>query len=157
MQRVTISIDEALAETFDGLVKDQGYQNRSEAVRDVVRKAIEASRLEVADGEGCIANLSYVCDHRTRDIAARLARIAHDHHDLIVSSNQVPLDHESSFVSTFLKGPISAVRKLSDHIRAERGVRFGAVNVVSVEPNDDHEGADDHRHVGHAHLSPRPG
>ena len=37
MQRVTISIDEALGEAFDQLIAEQGYQSRSEAMRDLVR------------------------------------------------------------------------------------------------------------------------
>lgn len=31
MRRLTISVDDDLADTFDRLVKDKGYENRSEA------------------------------------------------------------------------------------------------------------------------------
>jgi CopG family nickel-responsive transcriptional regulator len=157
MQRVTISIDESLAEAFDDLVEATGYQNRSEAVRDLVRRAVEARRLEIAPGAHCVASLSYVYDDRTRDIAHRLARIAHDNHDLVVSTTQVPLDHETCFASTILKGPTRAVQALSDRIRAERGVRFGDINLISVDPNDSHADDGGHRHHGHAHLSPHRG
>ena len=157
MQRVTISIEESLAEAFDELVCETGYQNRSEAVRDLVRQAVEERRLASAPGAYCVASLSYVYDYRTRDIANRLARIAHDNHDLVVSTTQVPLDHETCFASTILKGSTDAVRALSDHIRAERGVRFGDINLISVDPNDSHPGGDGHQHHGHAHLSPHRG
>lgn len=157
MQRVTISLDEALADSFDALAKEQGYQNRSEAVRDLVRQAVEARRLEAASGVSCVANLSYIYDHRTRDIASRLTQIGHANHDLIVSTLQVPLDHETCFASMILKGPEAAVRTLADGIRAERGVRFGKINVITVDPNDHHDHSGDHHHHGHAHLSPHPG
>jgi len=157
MQRVTISIEESLAEAFDELVSETGYQNRSEAVRDLVRQAVDGRRLESAPGAHCVAGLSYVYDYRTRDIANRLAQIAHDNHDLVVSTTQVPLDHETCFASTILKGSTSAVRALSDRIRAERGVRFGDINLISVDPNDSHASGDGHQHHGHAHLSPHRG
>jgi CopG family nickel-responsive transcriptional regulator len=157
MQRVTISIDESLADTFDELVSETGYQNRSEAVRDLVRQAVEGRRLETAPGAYCVASLSYVYDYRTRDIANRLAQIAHDNHDLVVSTTQFPLDHETCFASTILKGSTSAVRALADRIRAERGVRFGDINLISVDPNDSHPGEGGHQHHGHAHLSPHRG
>jgi CopG family transcriptional regulator, nickel-responsive regulator len=157
MQRVTISIEEPLAEAFDKLVSETGYQNRSEAVRDLVRQAVEERRLEAAPGAYCVASLSYVYDYRTRDIASRLAQIGHDNHDLVVSTTQVPLDHETCFASTILKGSTEAVRALSDRIRAERGVRFGAINLISVDPNDSHSHAGGHQHHGHAHLSPHRG
>ena len=157
MLRVTISLDETLAVSFDALAKEQGYQNRSEAVRDLVRKAVEARRLEAASGISCVANLSYIYDHRTRDIAGRLTQIGLDNHHLIVSTVQVPLDHETCFASTILKGSATAVRTLTDGICAERGVRFGKINVISVDPNDRHDCSSDHHHDGQAHLSPHPG
>lgn len=55
MQRVTISLDEALAPAIDHLAKEQGYQNRSEAVRDPVRQAVEAKQLEATSGTGFAA------------------------------------------------------------------------------------------------------
>jgi CopG family nickel-responsive transcriptional regulator len=157
MQRVTISIEESLAGTFDDLVAETGYQNRSEAVRDLVRQAVETRRLQTAPGVFCVASLSYVYDYLTRDIASRLARIAHDNHDLVVSITQFPLDHATCFVSAILKGPTGAVRALAGRIRAERGVRFGDINLISVEPNETHAESDGHRHHGHAHLSPHRG
>jgi CopG family nickel-responsive transcriptional regulator len=157
MQRVTISLDEALAGAFDELTKDAGYQSRSEAVRDLVRKAVEARRLESAGATSCVANLSYIYDHRTRGLAGRLTELGNDNHDLVVSTTQVPLDHETSFASTILQGPSPAVRALAEGIGAERGVRFAKLNLVSVDPNDHHHGRHDHQHDGHAHLSPHPG
>jgi CopG family nickel-responsive transcriptional regulator len=157
MQRVTISIEESLAEAFDELVFETGYQNRSEAIRDLVRRAVEKRRLEAADSAYCVASLSYVYDYQIRDIAGRLAQIVHDNHDLVVSTTQAPLDHETCFASTILKGSTGSVRALSDQIRAERGVRFGDINLVSVDPNDNHAGGGGHQHHGHAHLSPHRG
>lgn len=37
MQRVTVSLDLRIAPLFDAMLKEQGYQTRSEAVRDLVR------------------------------------------------------------------------------------------------------------------------
>lgn len=157
MQRVTVSLDALIAPLFDQVVRDQGYQSRSEAVRDLVRQAVEARRLEAAVATHCVANLSYVYNHRTRALAQRLLDMQHANHDLVVSTTHVILDHVSSFETMILKGPTDAVRALADAIRAERGVRFGAINLISVEPNDNHDGPDAHHHHGHDHASPHPG
>ena len=45
MQRLTMSVDDELAEAFDDLVKRKGYVNRSEAFRDLVRRELDESRL----------------------------------------------------------------------------------------------------------------
>lgn len=157
MQRVTVSLDEETALQFDQLTKEQGYMSRSEAVRDLVRQAIETKRLQSGAGTYCVANLSYIYNHRIRALAQRLLDMQHEHHDLVVSTTHAALDHVSSFETMILKGPTAAVRALTDTITAERGVRFGMLNLISADPNDAHKDLADHRHHhGHqdAHVSP---
>lgn len=153
MQRITISLDETLATAFDEMAATQGYQSRSEALRDVVRNAVEAQRLERRDGD-CVANLSYVYSHEVRALAQRLVDIGHEHHDLVVATTHVHLDHENCLESMMLKGSTVKVRALANAIRAERGVRFGELNLVSVSPAGAHthgEGSP------HEHLTPAQG
>ena len=152
MQRVTFSIDESLGQAFDDLIVGQGYESRSEAVRDLVRKAVDARRVEHTGGH-CVANLSYVYDHHTRVLAQRLVEIAHTHHDLIVSTMHVHLDHAHCLETTILKGETARVRAFADNLRAERGVAFGELNLISIDPADGHE-VPAHSHAGHAHLTP---
>ena len=40
MQRVTITLDDDLLETLDSLSQRRGYNNRSEAIRDILRSAL---------------------------------------------------------------------------------------------------------------------
>jgi CopG family transcriptional regulator, nickel-responsive regulator len=156
MQRVTVSLEETLAEAFDALVAEQGYGSRSEAVRDLVRKAIRDRRGETTEGD-CVANLSYVYSHHVRALAQRLTEISHEHHDLVVATFHIHLDHEHCLESTMLKGPTSQVRALADAIRAERGVRFGELNLIAVRPGGDHPAGFRHSHGPHEHLSPIEG
>jgi CopG family nickel-responsive transcriptional regulator len=98
MERVTVSLDDALAKEFDALVEQQHYANRSEAVRDLMRQAVEDRRQETSAG-ACVANLSYIFNHRERALAARLSELLHASHDLVVSATQILLDHEHSLAS----------------------------------------------------------
>lgn len=41
MERFTISLDDALASEFDALIAERGYDNRSEAVRDLLRAHLD--------------------------------------------------------------------------------------------------------------------
>jgi CopG family transcriptional regulator, nickel-responsive regulator len=132
MQRVTFSLDEDIAVDFDDLVRAQGYQSRSEAVRDLIRREVDSSRLQQTGDNLCVANLSYVYDHHTRALAGRLVALQHAHHELVVSTTHVHLDHDNCLESTILKGPIDAVRSLTDSIKAERGVHFATTNLVSM-------------------------
>lgn len=135
MERITISLDEALAREFDALIERRGYQNRSEAVRDLLRQHLETARQDAAAGSSghCVANLSYVYNHHARDLAERLTTLQHEHHDLTVATLHAHLDHDNCLESVILRGPTRAVRAFADALAAERGVRHGQINVVSVE------------------------
>jgi CopG family nickel-responsive transcriptional regulator len=151
MDRFTISLDEKLANAFDELIKERGYATRSEAVRDILRAHLQHSR-EQRDTKGsCVANLSYVYNHHERELSERLASIQHDHHDLTISTMHAHLDHEQCIETVMLKGPISQVREFAEAIIAERGVRHGQLNLVSVELGKLHS----HGSAAHRHLKPR--
>ena len=133
MRRLTISVDDTLAEQFDQLVQRKGYLNRSEAFRDLVRQKIEDDRVQTGTARHCIANLSYVYNHHERQLAARLAEEQHQHHELTVSSMHVHLDHENCMESVILRGVTSAVVQLADSLIAQTGVRHGHLNLVPAQ------------------------
>ncbi|HMV20658.1 MAG: nickel-responsive transcriptional regulator NikR [Betaproteobacteria bacterium] len=146
MERFTISLDESLARQFDALIAERGYGNRSEAVRDLIRGAIEGNRREDAKGS-CVACLSYVFNHHERELAERLTALQHDHHDLSVAAMHSHLDHENCLETVILRGPAAEVRRFADRLIAERGVRHGRINIIALEADHGHAHASGHRHV----------
>jgi CopG family nickel-responsive transcriptional regulator len=158
VERITISIDEGLAQEFDALIARRGYSNRSEAIRDLLRSHLEGARLGGETGTYCVANLSYVYNHHERDLAERLTELQHGHHDLTVATMHAHLDHESCLESVILKGPTRQVRAFADALVAERGVRHGQVNVVAVEVDHgrhSHGYAPRGKAAPHLHLKPK--
>ncbi|HVE50914.1 MAG TPA: nickel-responsive transcriptional regulator NikR [Casimicrobiaceae bacterium] len=155
MERITMSMDEALARDFDALVKDRGYTSRSEAMRDLLRREIEGHRQARDARSHCVASLSYVYNHHERKLSERLIEFQHQHHDLVVSSMHVHLDHEHCLESVVLKGPSAAVRAFAGQTEAERGVRHVKLNLITVTTGDSHYRIAPHKHAGHLHLIPR--
>lgn len=149
MERFTISLDESLARQFDALIRARGYANRSEAVRDMLRRELEDDRLAREDAPHCVASLSYVYNHHERRLAERLTDLQHHAHDLVVSAMHVHLDHDNCLETLFLRGHTEEVRAIAEKISAERGVRHAALNLVPVET----EAVP--RHVHHVHSRPR--
>ena len=152
MERFTISLDESLARQFDALIANRGYSNRSEAVRDLIRAAIEGDRQRDEPSGFCVANLSYVYNHHERELAERITGLQHDHHDLTVAALHSHLDHENCLESVILKGPTREVRQFADALVAERGVRHGKLNVIALEA--EHHHAHDEHGEAHVHLRP---
>lgn len=160
MQRFTISLDDKLAQAFDAWIGEHRYANRSEAVRDLFRAELERSSQQAEPAAHCVASLSYVVNRDELDVAQRLTTLHHDHHDLVISSLQVPLDHQHRMETLVLRGSAAVVRRFADRLCAERGVRHGKLNLISVELHQPHR----HSHDGqkksagaetpHVHLRP---
>lgn len=157
MERFTISLDSELAREFDRLIAERGYRNRSEAVRDLLRSQLEQSRQARNDGLHCVANLSYVYNHHERELADRLTAIQHQHHDLSVATLHTHLDHDNCLESVILQGLSASVRALADQLMAERGVRHGQLNLISVEARESsHAHGYAPRGAGRSHLHLKP-
>jgi CopG family nickel-responsive transcriptional regulator len=154
MQRITISLEDELSDALDAFLKARGYRSRSEGIRDLVRGAMTRPSEVGARHTHCVANLSYIYNHRVRTLASKLADFQHAHHDLIASTTLIHLDHDNSLESIMLRGQTQAVLAFSDLIGAERGVRSHHINLVGVAPHDHHDHVHDHHHSGHEHLSP---
>ena len=158
MQRITLSIDDELAAALDQHMKDHRYASRSEALRDILRDVQARQRLaadkSAAAGKGdgfCIATLSYVYDHETRDLGRRITQAQHKHHDLQVATMHVHLDHDSCLEVSVLRGPAKAVQAMADDTVSQRGVRHGQLHLVPAERVSGRHshggGSHDHEHL----------
>lgn len=154
MQRFTISLDNSLAVQFDALIAAKGYDNRSEAVRDLIRTQIDESFLEASKSDWCVASINYVYNHDDRTVAERVLSLQHDHHDLVITSLHTHLGHQDCLETVVLRGPVKAVRLFSQTLIALRGVRHGNIHVVPLG-EDRPSGTHTHgQSVHHVHLKP---
>jgi CopG family transcriptional regulator, nickel-responsive regulator len=145
MKRLTMSLDDDLADAFESLVAARGYANRSEAFRDLLRADLGEMH-QVTRPEGpCVATLSYVYNHHQRQLAMRLTDMQHEHHELTVSTMHAHLDHDHCVETVILRGPTRAVQDFAQSVLAQPGVSHGHVHVVPVTEHHSH---------GHVHVGP---
>jgi CopG family transcriptional regulator, nickel-responsive regulator len=145
MKRLTMSLDDELANAFEALVQARGYENRSEAFRDLLREDLGNVRLHDQPDQPCVATLSYVYNHHQRQLATRLMDLQHAHHELTISTTHAHLDHEHCIETVILRGRTDAVRSFAQSVIAQPGVSHGNLHVVPMAA---------HRAHGHEHLGP---
>jgi CopG family nickel-responsive transcriptional regulator len=158
MERVTISLDDALLDEFDAFIRRKGYENRSEAIRDLLRERLETDRLAENQAPHAVAILSYVYNHHQRELAQRLTHAQHADHDLTLSTLHVHLDHENCLEVAVLRGHTPDVRHFAEALMAETGVRHGNLHLIPTDQfqashrhGHDDEGGENH----HVHLRPK--
>lgn len=152
MERFTISMDDQLFEQFDAVSQAHGYDNRSEAIRDLIRDYLENARLQKDNKGFCIATLTYIYNHHERDLASQVTSAHHHHHDLTLSSMHVHMDHDNCLEVVILRGTIEDVRIFANRVIATNGVRHGKLHIVPIELSQEQHA---HSAVPHTHCSPR--
>src|SRR5262249_41651891 len=122
-----------LVTALDRIIAVHGYQNRSEAIRDLARAGIAQLQEQSDRAQATVAALVYVYDHQERALAKRLTNHFHEGHDLSVATMHVHLDHDSCMEIAVLRGAMPDVRDFAQHVISERGVRHGRLVTVPVE------------------------
>lgn len=155
MQRMTITLDDDLAADFEKYLADHGYQNRSEAIRDLIRQRVDEQRLTEKPSGNCLASLTYVFNHHERELASRLTESHHAHHDLHIATLHVHLDHDNCMETVVLRGSVNRVEAFANATIAQPGVRHGNLYVLPVKiAEQNHTHGPDFRAHRHVHMQP---
>ena len=134
MEKITrfgVSIEPDLLTKFDKNIKKKGYTNRSEALRDLIRKNIIHEENADPDTEG-LGTLTMVYDHHAGPLTQRLLELQHDHHHEILTTTHIHVDHQNCLEVLVLKGKTGEVQKLSDSITALKGIKHGELVLTTT-------------------------
>jgi CopG family nickel-responsive transcriptional regulator len=121
VERFSVSLEHELLERFDKLIEVQKYDNRSEAIRDLIRDDLNKRDWE-EDGD-VIGVVSFVYDHHQPNLQSRLTSLQHDHHEHILSTTHVHVNHDDCLEVVIVSGRAHEVRDLHRSLASLRGVR----------------------------------
>ena len=116
--RTGISFEPKLLKMFDRFIKEKGYNNRSEAINDIIR-----DRLTHHHESGIIGTIKIIYDQRAGHYGKNVSNLQHDYHCQIVSSMHTYLDHHTCLELIVVKGKLERVSKLLKKIKETEGVR----------------------------------
>ncbi|HHB75911.1 MAG TPA: nickel-responsive transcriptional regulator NikR [Desulfobulbus sp.] len=130
LKRFSISLEEDLLAGFDDYIIRHGYSNRSEAVRDLIRKVLVKD--EWADDSEVVGVVTMVYDHHKSQLQERITELQHDFYELITSTTHIHMDHHNCLEVTIVKGKASQVQELAGRLIALRGVKDGSLTMSST-------------------------
>jgi CopG family nickel-responsive transcriptional regulator len=129
--RISVSLPSKLLEQFDEMMADKGYDNRSLAVADMVRDSLVEHRQRFGNAE-IAGTITLVYDHHKQHVQATLTDIQHDHHEIIISTMHVHLDHHNCLEVLVVRGRASLVKKIADELIGAKGVKHGKLTVTTT-------------------------
>jgi CopG family transcriptional regulator, nickel-responsive regulator len=130
LRRFSISLEEDLLAKFDAFIREHGYSNRSEAVRDLIRKGLIKQEWE--SDSLVVGVVTLVYDHHQPQLQERVTEMQHRFYHIITSSTHVHMDHHNCLEVTIAKGRASEVQELAEGLIALRGVKDGSLTMSST-------------------------
>ena len=128
--RFSVSVPKELAKQLDRMAKEKGYDNRSLAVADMVRAHLVEHRQNLGDQE-ISGTITLVYDHHKQHVQATLTDIQHDHHEVIISTLHVHLDHHNCLEVLVVRGKAGVIKRIADELIAAKGVKHGKLTVTT--------------------------
>lgn len=158
LYRFGISLEKKLIDAFDKHIADQNYQNRSEALRDLIRDDLLRQRW--AEDSTVAGAVVMTYDHHKRELANTLLDIQHRFQDLIISSQHAHLDRSHCLEIIAVKGNARQVEELANQLKALKGVIHVSLAAAPASGHlcqtehshpHTHEHGHDHDHDHHHH------
>ncbi|MFL0372504.1 MULTISPECIES: nickel-responsive transcriptional regulator NikR [Paenibacillus] len=132
LTRFGVAFPTPLIEQFDHYIEEQGYKNRSEAFRDLVRKTLlQPSALQ--SDQDVAGTIVMVYDHHISDLPIRLMELQHEAHHDIISNMHVHLNHDQCLEVIAVRGNLGRLRHLHQQIQVQKGVLYAELSVTYVD------------------------
>lgn len=132
LSRIGVALDSELLERFDRSIERQGYTNRSEAFRDLIRDRL-VTELTAAPGSIVVGTVTLIYDHHASGITEKLTELQHEHHELVVSTSHAHLDHDSCLEVLIVHGKSAQVTQFADRLIGLKGVQHGRLVMTVPE------------------------
>jgi CopG family nickel-responsive transcriptional regulator len=129
--RFGISLDEKLLTSFDQLIEEKSYMNRSEAIRDLIRAALVEER-STSDEAESVGTVTLVYNHHVRDLSDKLTEHQHSHHDQIISALHVHLDAHNCLEVLVVRGKVKDIKGIANELIGVKGVKHGKLVITTT-------------------------
>jgi CopG family nickel-responsive transcriptional regulator len=130
--RTGVALDSDLLKRFDRLIRSEGYDNRSEAFRDLIRDRLNEANLQSSE-VFVVGAVTLIYDHHWRLLPDKLMELQHEHHEVIISTVHSHLDHDMCLEVVVVKGKLKRIQELGSRLIGLKGVQHGKLVMSSVE------------------------
>lgn len=130
LARRSYSIEKPLEDAFEKLLREHGYSNRSEFIRDMIREKL-VEREWKADRE-CLGTITLIYNHNKRSLSDRLTKLQHQHFHSILAATHVHLDHDLCAEAILVRAKASVIQGVADLLGKQKGVLHSALSLGTL-------------------------
>ena len=127
--RFGVSLDKELLDRFDELIQAEGYTNRSEAIRDLIRERFAKKEWEC--GNVVVGAIAIVYDHHYSNLLERLTEVQHKYKK-VISSFHVHLTRDTCLEIIAVRDKSKNITQFAHQIKAIKGIKQCDVAMCSI-------------------------
>ena len=128
--RFSVTVPEDLLNEFESEYFSENRENRSEAIRNLMRGYISNERWKTGNKK-IFATVTIVYDHHIPELTGKLTEAQHDCGEIILCSTHVHINHETCLECVITKGFSNEIQKFITALKNIRGIKSLNVNVSS--------------------------
>src|SRR4026209_1442110 len=132
LSRFGVSLEEDMLAAFDISIGGMGYQNRSEAIRDLIRDHLIQKKVGQSDTE-VIGVVTLVYDHRFDHLSDVLADMQHKAAVTVNASLHIHLDEHNCLEVIVIRGRADKVHEVASKLIATKGLQNGKQVITTPE------------------------
>ncbi|MFA5276025.1 MAG: nickel-responsive transcriptional regulator NikR [Candidatus Omnitrophota bacterium] len=130
LRRFGVSLEDELLQKFDRLIEGKNYTNRSEAIRDMIRRELVSRQWQ--GGDDIAGAITLIYNHHKRELVNKLMDIQHDFGKIIISAQHIHLDHDNCLEIVAVKGSAKQAQALADKLQSVKGVKHGTLSMSTT-------------------------
>ncbi len=123
LKRFGVSLEDDLLESLDQYVLENGFSNRSQAIRFLVEKNLAEKKWlcnHIVAG-----TIIIMYDQGKKEIASKVILIEQDYQDVILSSSQYFINKNFCLHIATVMGAALRLTELSDRLTSIKGIKHG--------------------------------
>jgi CopG family transcriptional regulator, nickel-responsive regulator len=131
VSRFGVSLDEDLLIALDNYVVENGFSNRSQAIRHLIEKNMVEEKWKC---DNIVAGaVVLVFNHEKPDILKKSAEIQFEFRDAVLSSQGFYLNEQNYLEIIAVKGPSKLLTEISDKLISIKGIQHGKLVMSKAE------------------------
>lgn len=121
LKRFGVSLEDGLLEALDNFVRENGFSNRSQAIRFLIEKNITEEKWQCNHLVAGTVVLMY--DRSQTGISRQIDSIQQQYPDVILNSSQYYINREFMLHTVTVMGEARRLTELSDKLRTIKGLK----------------------------------
>jgi CopG family transcriptional regulator, nickel-responsive regulator len=131
VSRISISLPEKLLADLDRMVKQRGFESRSQAVNEMLHQALLEHKNDIGD-DVMVGIIALFYNNAVPGLQKQLADLQVRYIDEVISSLHIHLMNNKTMEVVLVQGPARTLQMISDEMIARRGVISGKMHLVAA-------------------------